>query len=110
MSLDIAKDTRKLAVESKRDSASMKTIAIVSMVFLPWTFLATFFTMPMFDWNMPAGKNVSSRSFWVYWTAAGPLTLLVLAIWQAGLLYKKRIEKKQDTKAMSDLKSGHSSP
>jgi hypothetical protein len=104
MSLKIAKDGRMLAVESKRDSASMKTIAIVSMIFLPGTFVASFFAMPMFDWNMPAGHNVSSRSFWIYWTVVGPLTILVFALWQSGLIYKRWIEKKQDAAAMRDLK------
>jgi hypothetical protein len=40
LSIEIAKDSKTLAVESKRDSSSMKTLAVVTMVFLPRTFVA----------------------------------------------------------------------
>lgn len=39
-SLAIAEDSRTLAIESKRDSSSMKTIAAVTMFFLPFTAVA----------------------------------------------------------------------
>ena len=39
-SVSIARDSRTLAQESKKDSSSMKTIAVVTMVFLPGTFVA----------------------------------------------------------------------
>jgi hypothetical protein len=39
LSIGIARDSRTLAVESKRDSSSMKTLAVVTMVFWPGTFV-----------------------------------------------------------------------
>jgi hypothetical protein len=39
-SIGIARDSHILAAESKRDSTSMKTIAVVTMTFLPGTFVA----------------------------------------------------------------------
>jgi Mg2+ and Co2+ transporter CorA len=40
LNLETAKVTKELAVASKRDSSAMKTIAVLTMVFLPGTFLA----------------------------------------------------------------------
>ena len=63
MNLEIAESSRTFAIESKRDSSSMMTLAVVTMAFLPGTFVASFFAMPMFDWQLPAGKNVQSGCF-----------------------------------------------
>jgi len=40
---------RTIAIESKKDSSAMKTIAVLGMFFLPGTFVAAIFAMPMFD-------------------------------------------------------------
>ena len=48
-------------LESRRDSSSMKTRAVVTMVFLPGTFIATFFAMPLFDWQASNGQVVDKR-------------------------------------------------
>lgn len=42
-SIGIARDSKTLAEESKRDSTSMKAIAIVTMTYLPGTFAAVFY-------------------------------------------------------------------
>jgi Mg2+ and Co2+ transporter CorA len=75
--LRVANHSRTLAIESKRDSSSMKTIAAVTMAFLPGAFVASFFAMPMFDWNKPPGHNVNTHTFWIYWTVTIPLTASV---------------------------------
>lgn len=80
LGIQIASDSRTLAQEAKRDSTSMKAIAAVTMSFLPGTFVASLFAMPMFDWNAPTNDYVSSR-FWIYWAVTVPLTFAVLAIW-----------------------------
>jgi hypothetical protein len=38
--MEIAKDSKELAEASKRDSAAMKIIAVLTTIFLPATFLA----------------------------------------------------------------------
>lgn len=40
LSFEMAKDQRRIALASKQDSSSMKTISILGIVFLPGTFLA----------------------------------------------------------------------
>jgi hypothetical protein len=37
--------------------------------------------MSMFDWSAKPGSPVISERFWIYWATAGPLTILVIAVW-----------------------------
>ncbi|WZH50255.1 uncharacterized protein QYS62_011499 [Fusarium acuminatum] len=57
---------------------SMKTIAVVTMVFLPGTFLATLWAVPSLQWDQ---TPVIKSNFWVYWVFALPFTAFVLVIW-----------------------------
>lgn len=74
ISTDIAKTT-------KDDSSAMRTIAVMSIAFLPGTFVSSFFSMDMFDWQAPKGASVLSFRFWIYWAVTAPLTLVVFCIW-----------------------------
>ncbi len=94
--IQLAKDSRTLAIESKRDSSSMKTIAAVTMAFLPCTFVASFFAIPMFDWTKPAGHNVNTQTFWIYWVVTIPLTLTTFIIWGAWFQYKTARDNRED--------------
>jgi len=69
-----------IAAATKRDSIAMKAIAIVTMVFLPGAYIATLFSMSMFNWEATDGP-VLSHYFWVYWAVTVPVTILVLSIW-----------------------------
>jgi Mg2+ and Co2+ transporter CorA len=59
--IDVAKASKSIALESRRDSLPMKTLAVATMVFLPGTFIATFFAMPLFDWHASNGQVVDKR-------------------------------------------------
>ncbi|KAG4431984.1 hypothetical protein IFR05_012535 [Cadophora sp. M221] len=72
-----------IAEASRRDSTAMKTIAIVTMVFLPGAYIATLFSMSMFNWHAASGEHVLSNNFWVYWAVTLPITTIVLLIWAA---------------------------
>lgn len=67
----------------------MKTIAIMTILFLPGTFVATLFGMDMFSWGSEEGVGDPkvSRFFWVYWIISVPLTLFVVVTW---LLWTRR--------------------
>lgn len=75
-SLQLGEATRQIAADSKRDSTSMKAIAAVTMFFLPGTFVASLFSMPIFRWNSDTGDQVVSHRIWAYWAVTIPLTLL----------------------------------
>ncbi|CAG9986459.1 unnamed protein product [Clonostachys byssicola] len=67
-----------LASAAKRDSSSMKTVAIMTMAFLPATFFAALFAMPLLEWD---GSHMVQKGFWVYLACTIPVTLLVFALW-----------------------------
>ncbi|KAE8381934.1 hypothetical protein BDV26DRAFT_254563 [Aspergillus bertholletiae] len=73
----------RLAASTGKDSTSMKILAFITTVFLPGTFIATLFSMDMFDWKSAPSDGSSSVSsqFWIYWAAAVPLTAVTLGGW-----------------------------
>lgn len=81
-SLEIARASRKIAEESRKDSNAMKMIAIVTMVYLPGTFVATCFSMDLFQWTARASDVVNAR-IWVYFLFTGVLTILTLGCFAA---------------------------
>jgi len=104
--LRIANDTQILAQESKRDSTAMKAIAIVTMFFLPGTFLSSLFAIPIFDWDAIRGNEVVNRRLWVYFAFTIPLTILVVSLyllWEkyAMHLYDNKIKKRDNPTAGS---------
>ncbi|KAF2162108.1 hypothetical protein M409DRAFT_27489 [Zasmidium cellare ATCC 36951] len=79
--LEIAEASRRMAAFALSDNASMKTIAIMTMVFLPGTAVASFFSMSMFDWGAQGGGEIASRWLWVFFVVAVPLSAAVVGVW-----------------------------
>ena len=75
VAIAVAEDSRTLAFAGKEDSTAMKTPAGVTVAFLPGTFVAAVFAMPLFDWNASGGGTVVSNRFWIYGAPTVPLTL-----------------------------------
>ena len=64
----------------------MKVIAVVTMSFLPGTFVASIFSIPIFDWSTENRRSMYRREFWlprlkVYLAVTLPLMALTFAIW-----------------------------
>lgn len=72
--------SREIGRATQVDSRSMRTIAVVTLVFLPPTFISALFGMSFFDYAA-GGDWLMSDKFWVYWVCAIPITLLVVGIW-----------------------------
>ena len=82
--ISLASDSRLIAAASRRDSSAMKTIAVVTMVFLPGTYVSALFAVPLFRWDAPPGQPVVVQDrFWYYWAVTVPLTVAVLLLWMA---------------------------
>ncbi|KAK2668810.1 hypothetical protein RAB80_016190 [Fusarium oxysporum f. sp. vasinfectum] len=67
-----------IGVAMKLDSEAMITIAKLTMFYLPLTFVATIFSMGIFNFDFENGKNgrlVMSSQWWLYIIFAIPLTL-----------------------------------
>jgi Mg2+ and Co2+ transporter CorA len=81
-----------IAREAKADGTAMKTIAALTTLFLPGTFLSSVFSMSMLD----------GAKWWLYVVLALPLTLLVVGSWWAWhkkgweLILRSRRGKKED--------------
>lgn len=66
---------------------SMKILAIVTVLFLPATFVASLFSINMFDWHLADGETVSHQ-FWIYWVVTVPLTIVIIVAF--GLITSKK--------------------
>jgi Mg2+ and Co2+ transporter CorA len=101
--LAVAHDTRVIAVANKHDSSSMKMLAAVTTTFLPGAFVASLFSMNMFNWFASDGAPVISERFWVYWSVTIPLTLITVGLW-LGWEYGS-VSKQQERRRFSIMES-----
>ena len=65
---------------AKEDSAAMKTIATLTLIFLPPTFISSVFSMSFFKFDTDTGWTMS-KNFWMYWVWAIPMTMITSALW-----------------------------
>lgn len=77
--------TLMLAESQHRDSLSMKTLAIVTMFFLPGSFVSALFSTSMFDWDSvsPSSNGIGVRplpQFGLYWIITIPLTIITFML------------------------------
>ena len=82
----------RIAVSSGRDSTAMKTLAFITALFLPGTYVATLFSMSMFEWqDSEASDTVNlSNKFWIYWATTIPLTAAVMVGWRLWWVHEDR--------------------
>ncbi|KAK3174740.1 hypothetical protein OEA41_001986 [Lepraria neglecta] len=108
--LQIAELTSKISMEAKRDSSSMITIAAVTMVFLPGTFISAIFSMVFFntatDINGKANLIVSPQ-WWYFPTITIPLTIIVFILWQ---WWRRQREAGTDHAGLKKSKNQDTSP
>ena len=87
----------RIAVSSGRDSTAMKTLAFITALFLPGTYIATLFSMSMFEWqassspsDAPSSTVSISNKFWIYWATTIPLTAAVVVGWRLWWVHEDR--------------------
>ncbi|KAK3990650.1 hypothetical protein QBC44DRAFT_63463 [Cladorrhinum sp. PSN332] len=103
LSTEIASDSKELAAASKRDSSSMKVIAILTTLFLPGTFVSTLFSMPIWDWEVSRLSDVSARYMWFYWVLTIPLTVLVMGLFGGYAWYQGRKNERSSRRARESI-------
>ncbi|KAH9909530.1 hypothetical protein F4778DRAFT_775446 [Xylariomycetidae sp. FL2044] len=91
-SLQMAELSTQIANLTKKDSFAMFTLAVMSVLFLPGAWVATLFSMSMFNWQAQDGAAVLTPRFWIYWAVTVPLTLVVLCSWLVWLRYHHKNE------------------
>jgi Mg2+ and Co2+ transporter CorA len=72
-----SRTTGKIAEETQRDAISMRTIAFITMFFLPATSVASVFDLSFFS----QGIFTDARYVWIYFVASISLTAVVLSTW-----------------------------
>lgn len=68
-----------IAQATKNDSAAMKTIAALTMVFLPATAVSSFFGMAFF--NGQGGYLSVTSNWWIFLATTVPMTLMLFLFW-----------------------------
>ena len=81
----------------------MKTLAAVTVAFLPGASVAALFSMPLFEWDAIDVGMVVSKRFWVYWAVTVPLTFLTLLFWVLWTKRQARLHKVSAKQAKEDL-------
>ena len=107
VSTEIARITRE-------DGFAMRTIAVMTVAFLPATAVSSLFSMGVFDWQADVAATVVTTRFWIYWATVVPLTLLVLGAWAAWIFAhkqrKRRVQSKEDTGAPTPVGRSQGEP
>ncbi|KAK6341346.1 hypothetical protein TWF696_008424 [Orbilia brochopaga] len=106
----VAQESIRLAEEMKMDSLSMKTIAIVTMLFLPGASFAVLLAMPFFAQD---GMNTFFRKenliyIWVALTIPTTIACFIFYCWKQRKNYLKQQRRVDDEKAISRSVSGSS--
>ncbi|OAR02620.1 hypothetical protein LLEC1_07154 [Akanthomyces lecanii] len=61
---------------------TMKRLTIMSVVFLPATFVSAIFSTSFFNFSPEAKRWTVSPMFWVYWAVAIPVTIVIPVAWR----------------------------
>ncbi|KAI1340871.1 hypothetical protein F5Y15DRAFT_34877 [Xylariaceae sp. FL0016] len=94
----IARANTAIALDTKRESSQMRSIAILTMIYLPLSSVAAIFSMGMFNWMPGEGESIVSKYIWIFVVLAAGLTTLTLLAWRH---VTNRHEKKEDAKERS---------
>ena len=66
---------------AQSDSAAMKTIAFLTLIFLPPTFISSLFSMSFFNFDAEHDRWRMSSQFWIFWAVTIPITILTATSW-----------------------------
>ncbi|KAM4054354.1 hypothetical protein HRG_005236 [Hirsutella rhossiliensis] len=91
--LQISKSNLAVASLTRKDGKLMKSIAVLTMLFLPATFLATLFSTGFFDWKAAQGSVATiSPYIWIYVVVSMVLTVLTLGAWYVYAIRQHKAE------------------
>ncbi|KAK3365886.1 hypothetical protein B0T24DRAFT_404818 [Lasiosphaeria ovina] len=79
-----------IATATSQDSSQMRSIAIVTMVFLPGTFFASVFSMTFFNWSPDPNQPVVSGEIWIYVLITAVVTIATLILFWYFILHRSK--------------------
>ena len=98
----IATESASIAQAARQDSYAMKTIAVLTMLFLPATFISSLLGTNLFVLDTSShdgkGKLIVSELWWIYLVSAVPLTLFTLLVWWLYLQWLLKARKRRIAK------------
>lgn len=81
---NISRSSLAVAETAQRDGSLMKSIAVLGMIYLPATFVCTFFSMGFFQWSGESGNTRTvSPDVWIFVLVAVAFTLLTIGVFAA---------------------------
>ncbi|PKY00575.1 hypothetical protein P168DRAFT_69791 [Aspergillus campestris IBT 28561] len=92
--------------ESVDDNATVRVVTLVTLTYLPASFVSTLLGMNLFNFNDPNGntKFTISPQFWIFVVIAMPLTALTLGFWY--FMMRRRLRKRKYSDCEGDIKCG----
>ncbi|KAH6984188.1 hypothetical protein BKA56DRAFT_580639 [Ilyonectria sp. MPI-CAGE-AT-0026] len=87
-----------IALDSKQDNAQMRSIALLTMIYLPVSAIAAIFSMGIFDWSPNSGPVVS-KYIWIFVVLSVGLTVVTVLAWY----FATHKKKKKDASAFEEL-------
>ncbi|KAF2460461.1 hypothetical protein BDY21DRAFT_335495 [Lineolata rhizophorae] len=93
--IQLAASSRDVAEATRSDSRAMKTISMMTLVFLPATFVSSVFSTTVFDFqNWGTDDRVASSAWWVYFLVCVLLTVITFSIWYVWTTHYIRKERR----------------
>ena len=80
ISLQLSESSTNIAEATRRDG-TMKSIAVLGMLYLPNTFMASVFSTVFFHVDSDASGLVAYREVWIFIAASLSATLLTVGLW-----------------------------
>ncbi|KAK4193249.1 hypothetical protein QBC35DRAFT_100273 [Podospora australis] len=75
---------------TRQDNSVLKSIALLTMIFLPATFISALFSTTFFAYGEDGGWEVSDK-MWIYWATTIPSTIGIVIIWRLWIGYSDGI-------------------
>lgn len=85
----------RLTRESVDDNATVRVITVCTLIYLPASFMATFFGMNFFEFGSDIRALRASPNFWIYVAATIPLTMITVGAWYVFKLQHDRKRRKR---------------
>ncbi|KAI2609183.1 hypothetical protein GGR54DRAFT_618761 [Hypoxylon sp. NC1633] len=99
----IAHANTTVAMEAKREGTQMKLIALLGMVYLPFSSVAAIFSMDLFDWKAQDGDPVVSKYIWIFAVIAVGLTAITFLVWHRITSRHERVASKDVVELQSKM-------
>jgi Mg2+ and Co2+ transporter CorA len=70
-----------LQIENIEDNATVQIVTVVTLMYLPASFVATLFGMNLFGFNQETARIRIAKDFWIYVALMVPLTFVTVSWW-----------------------------